>query len=181
MINLLLIFIYIIAVYEGIRNGFLNQLISFLVIILGFWLSFISAPAITNTLEVLVPYPSPATAQAFVLYPEEYAFMLDQSFYLILSFLLIFLFFWLLSKLLLYIIEPLKRFEENIYLDIMGGAVLNLITVSIIIFLVFFAMSTMAVESIQELIADNAWVRLIIERTPVLSRLFFNEFISSLV
>lgn len=181
MINLLLIFIYIIAVYEGIRNGFLNQLISFLVIILGFWLSFISAPAITNTLEVLVPYPSPTTAQAFVLYPEEYAFMLDQSFYLILSFLLIFLFFWLLSKLLLYIIEPLKRFEENIYLDIMGGAVLNLITVSIIIFLVFFAMSTMAVESIQELIADNAWVRLIIERTPVLSRLFFNEFISSLV
>lgn len=181
MINLLLVLIYIIAIYEGIRNGFLNQLISFLVVILGFWLSFILAPAINNTLEVLVPYPSPTTAEAFVLYPEEYAFMLDQSFYLILSFLLIFLFFWALSKLVLYIIEPLNRFEENVYVDIIGGAALNLITVSIIIFLVFFMMSTMAAESIQGLIADNAWVRLIIERTPIFSRLFFNEFILSLV
>lgn len=181
MINLLLILVYIIAVYEGMRNGFLNQLISFLVIVIGFWISFILSPAITNTLEVWVPYPPPTSAEAFVLYPEEYAFMLDQSFYHILSFLLIFLLFWLLSKLVLYIIEPLSRFEGNVYVDLIGGAVLNLITVSIIVFLVLFMLSTMAAESIQGMIADNAWVRFIIEKTPFLSRLFYNEFIASLV
>ncbi len=168
-----------IAAYEGVRNGLVHQLISLLIYVLAFIMAMIFYPALSDMLELIIPYPSPSWHNAFVLYDSTISFGLDQSFYALISFFLIFMLGWLISKLVLYVIEPADHFSQHPLMDMLGGALISIFQAYMILFLALFILSTMATDGIQEFFTHSGLARAIVQHTPLFSNFFYDGWILS--
>lgn len=181
MIVLLVIFIIlIVAIYTGLKRGFILQNIYSIGYMFNFLVAHLLFRPLSKVIEMVIPYPTPASLydNAYLFYGDHLRFVMHEPFYNSVSFLLILLVGWFIVRLLVGIIKPLVHIETNQSVNLMGGAIVSFLTHYIGIFLVLFTLTTIPFQFIQEQFQSSAVLRTITTKSPILTNYAYQEFVS---
>ncbi|MFL2100175.1 CvpA family protein [Desemzia sp. FAM 23991] len=171
----------LIGIYSGARRGLVLQLI----LSLGFLASYYFAGkyylALSEYLQLMIPYPSASLNDSFVFYNSALGLQLDEAFYHGISFLLILFIGWLLTRFIGGLAQGVKFLPIVKQANSIGGAVLSGIVSYVGIFLVLFVLTMLPIDFIQEQFANSALARMIVENTPALSNQIYNWWVSTII
>jgi uncharacterized membrane protein required for colicin V production len=132
-------------------------------------------------LELYVPYLSVSPDTKMVFYSQELSFDLDQAYYAGVAFITLMVLGWLVTKLIGVILRDL-RFRNSLFeYDWVVAGVLNVIIVYTFIFLVLFLLTTIPFDAIQQLFEKRGSMRFIIEKSPFLSKPFYQLWITDII
>jgi sensor histidine kinase YesM len=116
-----------------------------------------------------------------VFYSQELSFDLDQAYYAGVAFITLMVLGWLVTKLIGVILRDL-RFRNSLFeYDWVVAGVLNVIIVYTFIFLVLFLLTTIPFDAIQQLFEKRGSMRFIIEKSPFLSKPFYQLWITDII
>ncbi|MDN6161639.1 MAG: CvpA family protein, partial [Atopostipes sp.] len=130
---------------------------------------------------LIVPYPSPFAPadNPYAYYDMDMIFTLDASYYYLVSFLLILVAGWLVSR---FISDFLLSFTENLPvpkpLDGVFGAITGFITHYLAIFLIIFTLSTIPFDWVQNTLSKSWLADSMLTSTPFLSENAYQYFIA---
>lgn len=171
----------LIGIYSGARRGLVLQLI----LSLGFLASYYFAGkyylAVSEYLQLLIPYPSASLNDSFVFYNSVLGLQLDEAFYHGISFLLILFIGWLLTRFIGGVAQGVKFLPIVKQVNSIGGAALSGIVSYVGIFLVLFVLTMLPIDFIQEQFANSALARMIVGDTPALSNQIYNWWINTII
>lgn len=181
MMSLAILLVLFIGVYSGYRNGIIIALIRTIGYTITLILAFDYYELVSEFIYLIVPYPSPfAPAEnPYAYYDMDMIFTLDASYYYLISFLLILLIGWLVSR---FISDFLLSFTENLPvpkpLDGIFGAITGFITHYLAIFLILFTLSTIPFDWVQNTLSKSWLADSMLTSTPFLSENAYQYFIA---
>ncbi|MDN6730897.1 MAG: CvpA family protein, partial [Atopostipes suicloacalis] len=129
---------------------------------------------------LIIPYPSPFTPvkNPYSYYDMDMIFTLDQSYYYLVSFLLILIAGVVISY---FISQLLASFTEELFVpfpfDGIGGAIIGFISHYLAIFIILFTLSTIPYDFIQNTLTNSLIGDSMITSSPGLSKKTYNHFI----
>lgn len=172
MIDLIILILLISGIIVGIKRGLIVQLMH----LFGFIISLIIAVAYYKRLAqffvLWIPYPGFAENATSVLGLDKID--VDNTFYRALAFAIIFF----SSKIVLQIIASMFDFVK--YFPVLGtlnrflGAIFGFIEFYILIFIALYVLALVPIESIQLKLDRSLLASLIIEHTPMITKMFQN-------
>lgn len=180
MLTLVILIIFLIGTYNGYKNGIILALIQ----TIGYTISAILAlkyyKALSQLLYLIIPYPSPFSPaeNPYAYYEMDKIFTLDQSYYHLVSFLVILI----LGMLVTYFVSRLlASFAEELYVpapfDSVGGGIIAFIQHYIAIFLILFTLSTIPYDFIQNRLTTSWLADWMIVSSPIISEATDQQFI----
>lgn len=180
MINLILIVLLLFGFIIGLKRGFILQIFHMIGFIASFIIAVIYYKKLSPYLAMWIPYPDFTGEGAMALFLNSLP--LESAFYNAVSFVLIFF----AVKIVLQIIASMLDFVSFIpilsSLNRIGGAVLGFLEVYLYIFILLYILALTPLSKIQSLIEQSSLAKLIIEKTPFLSRkiedLWFTDLLS---
>lgn len=169
MFTLLIIIILALAFYQGYRQGLAMQLVR----LFGYLVSFVLAnyyyEDLSKFIEILVPFPAIQPDTNFSIYNEAMSFYIDEAFYKVLTFILILIIGYIVTRVLSIFFSRIRYYD---FLDqangILGG-IINLLMAYVAVFLVLFTLSLLPIEWIQQQFVNNPLLYWIVSQTPILS------------
>lgn len=180
MITLVILFILFIGAYSGYKNGLITALIR----TIGYTLTLIIAldyyQALSEYMNLLIPYPSPFTpiANPYHYYEMDMLFTLDQSYYELISLATILLGGWLVTR---FISQLLTYFTITVVVPApfnqVGGAIIGFVINYLAIFLLLLILSTIPYQFIQNRLANSTVADGMLTATPGLSETAYQRFI----
>ena len=180
MLTLVILFILFIGAYSGYRNGLVTGLIR----TIGYTLSFIFALSyyelLSEKIYLIVPYPSPfyPSGNPYYYYDIDMLFTLDQSYYYLVSFLVILGIGALITR---FISQFISYYAEELDIpkpfDGVGGLILSFLSNYLVILFILFILSTIPYPSIQNQLADSSIANKMLTSTPYFSEKIEEEFI----
>ena len=181
MVGLLIILILVIAFYIGGRRGTPLQLVYTLGYFLSFAVACFSYQGLAKKLELYIPYPSVTPDSKMVFYSQTQSLDLDKAYYAAVAFLVVMFIGWLITSLIAVFLNNLrfKRLLEN-YDWVLGG-LLNVLTAYVVIFFVLFVLAMIPLATIQNIFRDHFFARMIVEHSVILSWLFKNLWVTSIL
>lgn len=141
--------------YRGYRQGMATQSIQLVRSLVSFIVAFMLTNPLADFLEFYVPFPSVTQTSQLAIYDEATSFLLDQAFYRVLSFILVSLFVWLVTR---FIVTFANRFKQNRLgrqADKITGGIISLLLTYIVLFVVLFTLSLLPIEWIQQQFVNN--------------------------
>lgn len=171
MLTIILLVALLLGFYSGYRRGLALQLIRLVGYIITFMLATRYYQPLSEIVEMLIPFPSvqPDTSLAF--YDEATSFFLDDAFYYAITFILIGVIGWLVTNFLSILFNRIMYYDFMNHINAIGGGVVNLFITYVIIFFLFFVLSLIPVEFIQQQFVDNPIAYNVVANTP-----FFSDF-----
>lgn len=181
-LTILIIIIFLFALYGGARRGLMMQLISTIFYLIVFYVAIEFYPAISERIDLLIPYPSANYGDSFALYTLDTGFQLDRAFYNIIAFMIILIIGGFISRLLIAVLNPLQHVTVPLPqgMDKGIGAFLSLILAYLFIFVGLFLLSTIPIASIQNMLEESTLARAILTESPYLSDYFYQLWIQPL-
>lgn len=180
MLSLVILFILFIGAYSGYQNGLITGLIR----TIGYTLSLILAltyyEQLSELIYLIVPYPSPFSPieNPYHYYEMDMIFTLDQSYYYLVSLLVILIIGWLITR---FISQFLSYFAEEMFVpepfDGIGGSIIGFVVNYSAIFLILFILSTIPYDAVQNRLADSALADNMLTSTPILSKKTEEQFV----
>ncbi len=181
-LTILIIFIFLFALYGGARRGLMLQFTSTIFYLIVFYAAVVYYPAISERIDLLVPYPSANYGDSFALYTLDIGFQLDAAFYDIIAFILILVIGGFISRLLIAALTPLQHVKVPLSqeLDKAIGAFLSLILAYLFIFIGLFLLSTIPAAAVQVMLEESTLAQTILTESPYLSDYFYQLWIQPL-
>lgn len=180
MLTLIILFILFLGAYSGYKNGILIALVR----TIGYTISFILAlkyhQALSEIIYLIVPYPSPFSPveNPYVYYEMDKIFTLDQTYYYLVSFLLILIIGWLITR---FISQLIVNFTKELFVpnpfDGIGGSIIGFMLHYLTVFFIILTFSTIPYELIQETISESWLGDRILTSSPGLSETAYQYFI----
>ncbi len=180
MLSLVILFILFIGAYSGYQNGLITGLIR----TIGYTLSLIFAltyyERLSELVYLIVPYPSPFSPveNPYHYYEMDMIFTLDQSYYYLVSLLVILIIGWIITR---FISQFLSYFAEELFVpepfNGVGGSIIGFLINYSAIFLVLFILSTIPYDGIQDRLADSTLADSMLMSTPILSKTTKKQFV----
>lgn len=169
MLSIFVIAILIYGFYSGYRTGLIMQAVR----LVGYVITFVVASryfdALNHWVEMFVPFPAVQADSQLAMYTEAQSFYLDQAFYKLLTFLIIWLMGWLLTQILSSLLTRLTYYDVlNVFNRLLGG-VINLLVVYFIVFMVLYLLSLLPIEFIQQQFVNHPLLFWIVDASPLLS------------
>ncbi|MBF8808420.1 MAG: CvpA family protein [Enterococcus lacertideformus] len=181
MLNLLILFILLIAFFSGARRGFSMQI----VYTVGYILSFIAAQYfyknLASHLELYIPYPAVTANSKMVFFDQLFSFRLDEAFYAGVAFLLILFVGSLITRFIGIFVHTLTYIPILQQVDWLAGGVLSVIVAYVTIFLLLSLLTFVPVDIIQKQFSGNSLARFIVEKTPLLTDKIYNLWITNVI
>lgn len=178
MLTMIIIAVLVYSFYTGFRRGLVMQVIQ----LVGYVITFFVASRLTGELaqyvEMLIPFPSVQQNSTLVFYNEAQSFLLNYAFYRAITFVLIGLVGFVLTKFVSVFFTRLTYYSMFKHIDKIGGAIVNLLITFICVFLFLFILSLIPLESIQQQFVDNPLAFRIVSDTPILSNWAMNAWLS---
>ena len=171
----------LIGIYSGARRGLVLQLILSLGLLASYYFAGKHYLAVSEYLQLVIPYPSASLNDSFVFYNSTLGLQLDEAFYHGVSFLLILFVGWLLTRFIGGVAQGVKFLPIIKQVNSIGGAVLSGIVSYVGIFLILFILTMLPIDFIQEQFSHSALARTIVENTPVLSDQIYSWWVSTIV
>ena len=180
MLTLAILFILFIGAYSGYRNGIVIGLVRTIGYTISLILAFDYYKLLSEFIYLIIPYPSPfaPTDNPYSYYEMDMIFTLDQSYYYLISFLLIVMVGWLITRL---ISQFINNFTEKLTVpepfDGIGGALIGFIFNYLTIFLFLLIASTIPYDLVQNKLSESVLADNILTNSPVLSKKSYQHFI----
>lgn len=171
MLTIILLVALLLGFYSGYRRGLALQLIRLVGYIITFMLATRYYQPLSEIVEMLIPFPSVQPDTSLVFYDEATSFFLDDAFYYAITFILIGVIGWLVTNFLSILFNRIMYYDFMNHINAIGGGVVNLFITYVIIFFLFFVLSLIPVEFIQQQFVDNPIAYNVVANTP-----FFSDF-----
>ncbi|MDW0118167.1 CvpA family protein [Sporosarcina thermotolerans] len=172
MLDLLIVFLLLGGLITGFRRGLIVQLIHMTGFFIALIIAYIYYKQLADKFVLWIPYPG-VTASSKLAWTVE-QLDLDQTFYRLLAFVLIFI----VAKFALQLIASMFDFLK--YLPVLGfvarfaGAALGFIEFYIIIFLLLYLLVMLPLDFIQGFIGKSILAGAMFEHTPLFSEMVKN-------
>lgn len=170
IVNIILLLLLLLAFYQGYRQGLVLQIIRLITYVVIYILSANYIDILSSWVEMIVPFPAIQPNTEFVFYSEELSFFVDDAFYRVLAYLLIFVIGFLISKLLTVFLSRLQHYEFLETVNGLLGGIIHLIISYLVIFMVLFLLSLLPIEWIQQQFVNYPILYWIVSSTPIISQ-----------
>lgn len=167
MLDIILLILLIAGIIVGAKRGLIVQLIHMVGFVAAFVVAYLYYKPLAEYFVLWVPYPVVDESSRFSIAVEQLD--LDQTFYQLVSFALIFF----VVKFGLQLIASMFDFLK--YLPVLGfvskilGAVLGFIEIYIILFIFIYIMALLPVDMVQNHIEGSGIAQAMLEHTPYFS------------
>lgn len=167
MLDLLIVFLLLGGLITGFRRGLIVQVIHMTGFIISLIVAFMYYKPLANKFVLWVPYPG-VTAGSKLHFPVE-QLDLDETFYRLLAFILIFF----TVKILLQLVASMLDFLK--YLPVLGfaarllGAALGFIEFYFILFFILYFLAMIPIGFIQNAFDHSLLAKTMFEHTPIIS------------
>ena len=172
MLDLLIFIILIISLIIGAKRGFIVELIHIGSIIIALLLAVSYYKQLADKFVLWIPYPG-FTDNATVALALD-SLDVDRTFYRVFAFAIIFF----VAKIALQIIGSMFDFLAYLpvfnSLNFLLGAVLCFIEAYIVIFIGLYVVALIPLESIQKIVDKSIITGIMLEHTPVITKMFQN-------
>ncbi|WP_442595358.1 CvpA family protein [Neobacillus sp. D3-1R] len=169
MLDLAILFIFLIGFLVGLKRGFILQLVHLTGFIVAFIVATMYYDDLAPKLTLWVPYPHLGGTNS----PLQFIFdgaNMEEAYYRAIAFAVIFF----AVKIVLQIIGAMLDFISHIpilkQLNILGGGFLGLVEVYLLILIVLYIAALLPMDFIQNPIKDSSVAKSIINHTPVFSK-----------
>ncbi|KGX89057.1 CvpA family protein [Pontibacillus litoralis] len=167
MIDLLLLALFILGFFIGLKRGFILQLLHMVGFIVAFLCAAIYYDVLAPKLELWIPYPELPEGEQWAIFLNNES--IEGAFYNAIAFVLIFFG----AKIVLQIIASMLDFLAdlplfNVISNIFGAA-LGVIEVYFIVFILLCLIALIPIPVLQNALDGSIIAQMIIEHTPVLS------------
>jgi uncharacterized membrane protein required for colicin V production len=172
MLDLLIIFLLLGGLITGFKRGFIVQLIHMTGFIIALIVAYLYYKQLAEKFVLWVPYPGVTAGSKLTMTVEQLD--LDQTFYRLLAFVLIFL----VVKFGLQIVASMFDFLQ--YVPVLGfvarlvGALFGFLEFYIFIFLVLYLLAMLPMDFIQNMLSGSLFAKTMFEHTPVFSEMVRN-------
>lgn len=170
MIDLVIIILLVAGLVSGARRGLIVQLIQMAGFLISIIVAYLYYKPLAEKLVLWIPYPSIDENTTLKFAVEQLD--LSQTFYQLLAFALIFF----VVKFAIQILASLFDFLR--YIPILGGlnrllgGVLGVVEAYLLIFIVLYVLALLPIDGIQKYIEGSFLTTLMLEYTPILSKVF---------
>lgn len=167
MLDLILLFLFLGGLITGFRRGLIVQLIHMTGFIIALIVAYIYYKPLADKFVLWIPYPGVTAASKLSWTVEQLD--LDQTFYRVLAFVIIFIVVKFVLQLIASMFDFLKFLPVLGFLSRFGGAVLGFIEFYILIFLLLYLLAMLPLDFIQGMIGKSLLADAIFEHTPIIS------------
>ncbi|MCT6924533.1 MULTISPECIES: CvpA family protein [Bacillales] len=170
MLDIILLVVLFISCIIGAKRGFIVQLIHLGSFLIALIVAYIYYKPLAQKFVLWIPYPGFTENATMTLVLDSLD--VDRTFYRVIAFALIFF----VTKLVLQIIGSM--FDFLTYLPVLGsinrllGAVLGFIEFYFIIFIALYVLALLPLEVIQTVLNKSILTSLMLEHTPVITKMF---------
>lgn len=172
MLDLILIIIFAASLLVGIKRGFIVQVIHLASFFIALIVAYIYYKPLADKFVLWIPYPGFTENASLTLMLDSLD--VDRTFYRVIAFAVIFF----IVKFALHIVASI--FDFLTYLPILNsinrvlGAVLSFVEFYFILFIVLYVLALLPIPSIQNLVGSSVIAGLMLEHTPIITKLFQN-------
>ncbi|MDI2588314.1 CvpA family protein [Psychrobacillus sp. NEAU-3TGS] len=172
MLDILILILLVAGLITGAKRGLIVQLIHMTGFIIALFVAYTYYKPLADKFVLWIPFPAITAGSKLTIAVENLE--LDQTFYRVIAFVLIFI----AVKLVLQLIASMFDFLK--YLPILGfvsnlvGAVLGFIEFYFILFVLLYVCALLPIDFIQNLISNSILTGWMLEHTPILSELVKN-------
>ncbi|MEK4486670.1 CvpA family protein [Psychrobacillus sp. FSL H8-0484] len=169
MIDIIILILLLAGLITGARRGLIVQLIHMTGFIIALIVAYTYYKPLAEKFVLWIPFPAITTGSKLTIAVDSLD--LDQTFYRIIAFAIIFVAVKFALQLLASMFDFLK------YLPILGfvsnivGAILGFIEFYFIMFVLLYVLALLPIDLIQNLIANSVLTGWMLEHTPILSEL----------
>lgn len=167
MFDLILLFLFLGGLITGFRRGLIVQLIHMTGFFIALIVAYLYYIPLSEKFVLWIPYPGVTAASKLSWTVEQLD--LDQTFYRVLAFVIIFIVVKFVLQLIASMFDFLKFLPVLGFLSRFGGAILGFIEFYILIFLLLYLMAMLPLDFLQEMIGKSLLADMIFEHTPVIS------------
>ncbi|BAQ11680.1 colicin V production protein [Bacillus sp. OxB-1] len=167
MLDLLIIFLLLGGLITGFRRGLIVQVIHMTGFIIALVVAYKYYKQLADKFVLWVPYPGVTAGSKLSLTVEQLD--LDQTFYRLLAFVIIFLAVKFILQLLASMLDFLKYLPVLGFASRLGGAALGFVEFYILIFLVLYVLVLLPIDLIQSFVGKSLLADAMFEHTPLLS------------
>ncbi|WP_040286242.1 CvpA family protein [Sporosarcina koreensis] len=167
MLDILILFLLLGGLITGFRRGLLVQVLHMTGFIISFIVAFAYYKQLAEKFVLWIPYPG-VTAESKL----TWAFGeldLDQTFYRLLAFILIFFAVKFVLQLIVSMFDFLKYLPVLGFISRFFGAALGFVEFYVIILLLVGVLALLPVDFIQKLVSSSLLAKTMFEHTPLLS------------
>lgn len=172
MLDILILILLVAGLITGARRGLIVQLIQMTGFIIALIVAYTYYKPLADKFVLWIPFPAITASSQLTIAVDNLE--LDQTFYRVIAFVLIFI----AVKFALQLIGSMFDFLK--YLPILGfvsnlvGAVLGFIEFYFILFVLLYVFALLPIDFIQNLISNSILTGWMLEHTPILSELVKN-------
>ncbi|XJZ26422.1 CvpA family protein [Bacillota bacterium Lsc_1132] len=167
MLDLILIFLFIMGFLVGLKRGFILQLIHFTGFIIAYIVANIYYDKLAPKLILWIPYPNFGNNSSLKLFTDSP--QMEDAFYRGIAFVIIFF----AVRIVLQIIGTMLDFIAHLpilrFLNVWAGGILGFFEVYLLVFILLFIAALVPMTVIQQPLAQSTLANLIVHHTPILS------------
>lgn len=167
MLDLALLIILIFGFFVGLRRGFILQLVHMTGFVISFIIAYIYYEELAPKLTLWIPFPVLDEESALNMLFE--ATNLDQSYYRVIAFAIIFFAARILFQIIGSMLDFLAHLPILKQLNVFGGGILGFIETYIILFILLYIAALLPIAMVQTLLNDSVLAEFMITNTPFLS------------
>lgn len=179
LLSLFIILVLMYSIYIGVKRGFILQLFMSIGFFFAYWFASSLHEPLSHYVELIVPYPTPALMEEspFALYGIERLFDLHTPFYKGVSFLILLFIGWIIVRLLGRLFNFASDISVSETIRNVGGAIFSFFCHYVGLFVILFVVSTLPFNFVQNQIESSFLSRMIITKTPELSKDLYNRWV----
>lgn len=167
MLDLLIIFMLLAGLITGFRRGLIVQIIHMTGFIIALAVAYNYYQVLAQKFVLWIPYPGVTAGSKLSLAVEQLD--LDETFYRLLAFVLIFLVVKFGLQLFASMFDFLKFLPVLGFISRFIGAAFGFIEFYILIFLILYLLAMLPVDVVQGFIENSILAKTMFEHTPILS------------
>jgi uncharacterized membrane protein required for colicin V production len=168
MLDILLLILLLGGLIVGAKRGLIVQLIHMVGFIVALIVAYLYYKPLAEYFVLWVPYPAVNEGSRFTIAIEQLD--LDQTFYQLFAFALIFFVVKFALQLLASMLDFLKYLPLLGFISKILGAILGLIEVYILLFIFIYVLALLPMDAIQTQLENSGIAQTMLEHTP-----FFSE------
>lgn len=167
MLDLILLVLLLAGILVGFKRGLVLQFLHMVGFVVALIVAYTYYKPLSENFVLWVPYPTVDESSRFAIAVEQ--LNLDETFYQLLAFALIFFVVNFLLTLIASMFDFIKYIPVLGFLSRIFGAVLGLIEAHILLFIGLYVFALLPIDGIQNQIENSGIARAILEHTPYFS------------
>jgi len=169
MIDIIILILLLAGFITGARRGLIVQLIHMTGFIIALIVAYTYYKPLAEKFVLWIPFPAITTGSKLTIAVDSLD--LDQTFYRIIAFAIIFIAVKFALQLLASMFDFLKYLPILGFVSNIAGAILGFIEFYFIMFVLLYVLALLPIDLIQNLIANSVLTGWMLEHTPILSEL----------